>query len=265
MKNAKTRHKHDLYQESVQNPEFEAPFLQRVYRAARKKKATRFQEDFCGTAVLLSEWVKRNKDGIGRGVDLHAPTLKWGRSQIKKNLNEEQRSRIDLLEANVLDPSDFKPDITAALNFSYFIFKERPLLKSYFERVREDLADEGIFVLDIYGGPEAQKVQEDDPSEREGFFYVWDQAHFNPITGDYRCHIHFEFEDGGRKKKAFTYDWRLWTLPEIIDLLREVGFEEPLVYWEGTDEKTGSGNDEFNVSKVGDDSDAWIAYVVAPK
>ena len=59
------------------------------------------------------------------------------------------------------------------------------------------------------------------------------------------CHIHFSFPDGSKIKKAFTYDWRLWTLPEIRELLLEAGFQRATVYWEGTNEETEEGDGEF--------------------
>ena len=60
-----------------------------------------------------------------------------------------------------------------------------------------------------------------------------------------RCHIHFKFPDGSRIKNAFSYDWRLWTLPEVQELLAEAGFDRITVYWQGTDEETGEANGEF--------------------
>lgn len=31
-------------------------------------------------------------------------------------------------------------------------------------------------------------------------------------------------------KHAFTYHWKMWTIPEILELLREAGFEEVHVW-----------------------------------
>ena len=79
-----------------------------------------------------------------------------------------------------------------------------------------------------------------------------------------RTHIHFEFPDGSKIKKAFTYEWRLWTAPEICELLLEAGFENPVVYWEQEDED-GEGNGEYCPESKGDADLAWISYIVAPK
>lgn len=260
---AKRRHKHDLYQEAVQNPGFEVDFFQRIFRQYRGSAPKRLQEDFCGTALLCCEWVKRVKDGRAYGVDLDRATLDWGIEHNLSKLEKRDVERIELAEANVLDASRFRPDIVAALNFSWFVFKARSDLLAYFRRVRRTLSPRGVFVLDIYGGPEAQRPQEE-PRDQDGFTYVWDQAKYNPITGDYVCHIHFDFPDGSRMRRAFSYEWRLWNLPETLDILRDAGFENPIVYWEGT-AQNGSGNGVYRPSKSGDDSTAWVSYIVAPK
>ena len=80
-----------------------------------------------------------------------------------------------------------------------------------------------------------------------------------------RCHIHFAFPDGSRLKKAFTYDWRLWTLPEIRELLDEAGFSRITVYWEGIDKKTGEGNGKYKPATVGEADPGWIVFITAEK
>ena len=79
------------------------------------------------------------------------------------------------------------------------------------------------------------------------------------------CHIHFEFPDKSRLEKAFSYDWRLWTLPEIRELLSEAGFADITVYWEGTDEESNEGNGIFEPTESGDADPGWICYIVAEK
>ena len=98
----------------------------------------------------------------------------------------------------------------------------------------------------------------------DGFTYIWEQAEFHPVTNHMRCHIHFKFPDGSKIKKAFTYEWRLYTAPEIRDLLLEAGFSKVTVYWEGEDED-GEGNGEFTPDAEGTPDLAWIAYIVAEK
>jgi len=99
----------------------------------------------------------------------------------------------------------------------------------------------------------------------DGFTYYWEQRKFNPITFEALCHIHFKFPDGSKMKRAFTYDWRMWTLPEIRETLADAGFAKSTVYWEGTDEKTGEGNDIYTPTEEGEDDPSWIVYIVAEK
>jgi hypothetical protein len=153
-------------------------------------------------------------------------------------------------------------DIVLAMNFSYWIFKDRQTMVRYFRHVYEYLAEDGIFFLDSFGGPEAIQEMEED-TEYDGFTYVWDQHRFNPITGEGLFYIHFKFDDGSKIKKAFVYDWRVWTLPELTEMLNEAGFSAS-VYWEGTD-KDGEGDGVFTRSDVGEADDSWIAYIVAEK
>jgi hypothetical protein len=66
-------------------------------------------------------------------------------------------------------------------------------------------------------------------------------------------------------KRAFTYEWRLWTLPEIRELLEEAGFSKVTVYWEGTDEETGEGDGKYYPSLQGDADPSWVCYLTAEK
>lgn len=258
---SRKRDRHQLYQISVQNTKSEVAFMRRVFRKTRGREARTLREDFCGTAILSATWVERVPEGRAQGVDLDLPTLEYARRVNVEPLGD-RAERVELIHGNVLEPGKSRPDVVAAYNFSYFIFKKRGELLEYFRKVRGSLGSEGIFFLDIYGGPEAQFIQEEETDHGE-FTYVWDQARYNPITGEILCHIHFDFEDGPRMKRAFTYDWRLWGLPEVQDALAEAGFSQVDVYWEGTDRESGEGNGVFKKSLQGDNSLCWVAYIVA--
>ena len=104
-----------------------------------------------------------------------------------------------------------------------------------------------------------------DKTKNKGFTYLWEQASFNPVTSEMVCHIHFRFPDGSKMRRAFSYEWRLWTLPEIRELLAEAGFSRSAVYWEGTDDDTGEGDGEFTASEKGEADPAWVVYIVAEK
>ena len=67
-------------------------------------------------------------------------------------------------------------------------------------------------------------------------------------------------------KRAFTYEWRYWTMPELKDLLREAGFSWVQSYFEQTDDEEGEGNGEYELDETGKSAEncaGWIAYIIA--
>ena len=73
-------------------------------------------------------------------VDLDDEVLEWGRLNNLSQLSMEEQSRIELLEEDVLDTAPELADIVLAMNFSYYIFDQRAVMRQYFESVREALA-----------------------------------------------------------------------------------------------------------------------------
>lgn len=259
---AQQANRHDYYERSVQTPDVDAQFLDRTFRRISGRRAHVLREDFCGTAALCAEWVKRHRQHRAYGIDLCEKTLNYG---IRKHVVPlgEQAARITLMRRDVREAVDFRADIACAFNFSYFAFKQRSILRDYLATVREGLADDGLLFLDSFGGPESMDLREE-CTEHDDFTYVWDQDDFNPITHDIRCYIHFEFPDGSALRRAFRYDWRLWQIPEVEDIAREAGYRDFIVYWEGTDDE-GEGNGIFRPTRKGDDAEAFIAYMVCVK
>jgi len=281
--NAQLADRHDLYQRAVQCVEAEIDFVDRVYSKLRGKKASLLREDFCGTANTSCEWVRRRPGNFAVGVDLHAPTLAWGIKHNLSRLTDEERTRVELRKEDVLraggEPPEGAPakgpgfDAVLAMNFSYWCFKERAQMVAYYAAVHASLKKDGLFFLDIFGGSDSMReVQEPRKiAARPGggygsppFTYVWDHNHYDPVSGDMRCYIHFRFADGSELKKAFKYEWRLWTIPEIRDILTDAGFSTSTVYWEGTDKK-GKGNGVFKPAKHGEACQSFIAYIVAER
>jgi SAM-dependent methyltransferase len=260
---AKTADRHVLYGLSVQNVEAEIDFVEQTFESLRGRKAGLIREDFCGTANSACEWVRRRRGNRAVGVDLCAETLAWAREHNLSTLSDEERGRVTLLERDVRDPGPGGrgADVVLAMNFSYWIFKQRAEMVGYFRSVRESLGKGGVFILDHYGGSDALTETEED-REIDGFTYVWDQHRYNPINGDMTCYIHFKFPDGTKMKRAFEYHWRHYTLPEIRDCLLDAGFRTTIVYWEGEDED-GEGNGEFAPAEEGDADMAFITYIVA--
>jgi len=258
--------RHQLYEYSVQYAESEIDFVDDTYRSLKGRRARLLREDFCGTANVCCEWVRRRKSNRAIGVDIDGEVLDWGRANRLKALSGPQRKQLDLRQDNVLKVKTEAPDVISAMNFSYWLFKERGQLKRYFKRVRAALADDGVLFLDAYGGYDSFReiVEEREIEEAGGFTYIWEQEKYEPISGGLICHIHFAFPDDSRLDQAFSYDWRLWTLPEIRELLDEVGFSNVTVYWQGWDED-GEPDGVFQPVQEGEADAGWICYLTAEK
>lgn len=252
--------KFELYERSVQDPPTDVHFMQRVFRKERGMAPTSLREDFCGTAMLCAAWVKDKPERTALGVDLHGPTLRYGKKKHLDPLGDDSE-RVQLLQQNVLEPVTPKVDAVAAFNFSYCTFKTRQDLLTYATNVYQGLKPGGAFFLDIHGGTESF-VEVEESTKHKGFTYVWDQCPYDAINGFGKRYIHFRFPDGTELHRAFSYDWRVWTLPEVRDILLDAGFSRVDVYWEGADEN-GDGNGIFRRTKRAENEESWVAYMVA--
>ena len=262
-KHADLADKHELYEQSVQSTEFEYEFVDSNFKRIRKRTAKHLREDFCGTGKMCCEWVRGRRSNEAIGVDLDPEVLKWGRAHHIEALTAKQKARVSLMKDNVLSVETEKMDIVLAMNFSWQIFEQRERLKRYFVSVRESLVDDGIMFLDIFGGYDAYKELKE-KTKHKWFTYVWEQASYDPISGHMVCNIHFHFKDGSKLKKAFHYEWRLWSLPELKELLVEAGFANVTVYWQGwKEDDEPDGN--FLPAEKGDADAGWICMVSAEK
>ena len=261
--------KFKCYQKSVQTPDHEIEFFEQAYRDFYRRKPYSLREDFCGTFAVCCEWVKSHARRTAIGIDLCDETLDWGRDHNLAKLTETQQSRIRLLLQDVRKRNRPQVDVLAAQNFSFWIFKTRAEVIEYFKIARSNLNSNGIMVLDMMGGGEC--YEEDLVDKRtivkgkKGFKYEWKQASFNPITADAKFNISFKFSDGSKIKKAFEYDWRFWTLPEVREMLDEAGFSENHVYWEIEDEDDPDIDGTWERSEEAPSDPSWVCYIVAAK
>ncbi|MCY2961561.1 MAG: class I SAM-dependent methyltransferase [Planctomycetota bacterium] len=261
---ARTADKYELYQLAVQSPEHDLAFVARHYRRERGREPLHLREDFCGTAFLSATWVKGHKDRTAEGYDLDATTLAWSREHNLAPLGAAAQ-RVALHQRDVRVRGDRPADIRLAQNFSYCIFKTRAEMVEYFRCVHRGLAKDGLFALDIYGGTEATEEMEEERKVEGGFTYVWDQHRYLPGTNDYTCHIHFRFRDGTEMKRAFTYEWRFWSMPEIKELLREAGFRDVRSYFEQSNAHD-EGSGIYKLDETGascQNCAGWVAYILA--
>ncbi len=259
--------RHRLYELAVQCPESEVDFVAATFKRLRGRKARLLREDFCGTANVCCEWVKRSPKNRAIGVDLDEEVLGWGAAHNLAGLKPGARARVSLLREDVLSVRTEPVDLVSAMNFSYWLLQDRATLLRYFESVRDSLKDDGVFFLDAYGGYDSHREIEetrDIDDGGEGFVYVWNQAAFDPITHTMDCNISFRFHDGSEMPAAYSYSWRFWSLPEIRDLLEEAGFHNVTVYWQGWDDE-GEPDGDFKPVTRGVADAGWIAYLTAEK
>lgn len=259
-----TKLKHELYESSVQNFEVDVDFINQEYEKNFGTQPKTLREDFGGTGALACHWVTQGNEHRAYAIDLDPEPMNYGMQHHRVKLNDEQKKRVEYVEGNVLASQSFKTDVVVAFNFSYFIFKDRPLLLKYFKGVYDSLENRGSFFVDIFGGTECgeELVEE---TEHEDHTYYWDCEKFNPLTNEVLYYIHFKtHNDGVKYERVFTYDWRHWSPREIMEVMEEAGFSTVKTYWEG-DDGEGSGDGEFYESTEEENCESWVTYIAGFK
>ncbi|XP_071729759.1 uncharacterized protein [Rutidosis leptorrhynchoides] len=297
--------KFSLYQQSVQSPKGDISYLQKFFLTYVGGRAPlHLQEDFCGTALLSTEWLRSDSRRTAIGLDLDVEALEWCIENNVNKIGADLSSRIFLYHGNVLQPQEAKlvksnlqnvmnnltienkdtnsepvaisetlppRDIICAFNYSCCCLHSRRELVSYFKHARNALSKKGgIFVMDLYGGTSSEcelRMQRRFPN----FTYTWEQAGFDIVQRKTRISLHFTLQ----KKKlrhAFSYSWRLWSLPEIKDCMEEAGFRS-VHFWMRqmpdsqnikSIEGFGAGQDiKYEEVTSFQQQDSWNAYIVA--
>ena len=254
-----------LYEEAVQAPEVDVRFLEGLFESSFSDEPKRLREDFCGGAAVCCAWVQQGEQREAWGVDIDAATLAWGRDNNLARMRESERNRVHLVEADVRSSGVDAVDLICAQNFSYCVFHTRAELLDYFRRCYVGLAARGLFVVDLFGGYESIEDDREDVTDHDDFYYVWEQHRYDPINARGIYKIHFRFPDGSALEDAFVYDWRLWTIPEVREVMIEAGFDRADVYWEEEDPETHEGTGTYTLQTSGDCDPAWNAYIVGAK
>ncbi len=263
--------RHTLYQEAVQDPETEVYNFTKFYTDIRGKKPLSMKEDYCGTGYLAAEWAKSDPERTSIGVDYDAETIDWGQTHNVDTAGADVARRVSLIKGDVRDTIEPQVDITCGLNFSYCIFETRDELRGYFEKAHAGLKDDGMLILDMFGGTECYaELEEETELEANDATYIWEHVSFNPINNHVECAIHFDFSDGSRMENAFTYVWRFWSLIEIKELLLEAGFSKVRIFWEefeedDDDEEFMEGTGEYFEATEVENQESWMVYIVAEK
>lgn len=258
-------HKLALYEAAVQHAAAEVDFMQRAYTHYNDRELpVLLKEDFAGSAGLARMWVQAGDDNQAVTVDRHAPTVRWAARQATRELGH-RAADLHLLCDDVLAVRSPRVDVVAALNFSSFYCHTRDDMLAYLRHARRSLLPGGIVVLDAFGGPGAMRVGEQSrgftlPDGEQGT-YVWQQRNFDAVTDHIDCRIHFHLSAGRSIQNAFRYDWRLWSLPELVDLMQAARFSRVDVWCDAR----GTSSGRFAPSRHMAPREDWVAYVVGQR
>lgn len=219
---SRTYDAHDLYERTVQDAERTVELLRALHGADPRVLG----EDFAGSAALSRAWVERGADHRAFAVDLDAAALARG---------SHPRITARVLDVRSPEIVEFGPcDVVHAGNFSIGELGSREELVEWARNARARLAPVGIVALDTYGGESAWRVG---ALERRRILgdgteirWVFEQRSADPRTARVVNALSFRVVRAGEvvasHPDAFVYRWRLWSIPEIVDVLREVGFAD---------------------------------------
>src|SRR5688572_18417719 len=116
---AATSDKHELYELAVQEPEAESDLIDQVWKERRGRLAHSIREDFCGTAAVCVDWIKRRRNNTAFGVDIDPGVLKWAGDRARRVLKPAQLQRLRLIQGDVRTTRADPVDSVLAMNFSY--------------------------------------------------------------------------------------------------------------------------------------------------
>jgi hypothetical protein len=259
--------KYSLYERAIQSPAEDVELYLKMFQKIAGKTSPEpriLREDFCGTFAFACAWVKISSSHHALALDLDPKPLAYGKKNHFSELSLSEKSRLRPLQKNVLSVTTPRADLVVAGNFSLFAIKDWYDLVEYFKNVRASMNSEGMFFLEIAGGPEFIEKGEDKRLVRSKdtgkFTYIWEQKSFDPISNEGKYAIHFRLESGKYLRNAFTYDWRIWSIPELRLALQQAGFSRSEVLWEKM--IAGEGTNEYYPTKRAPNHEFWLSYVV---
>lgn len=219
--------RYDLYELCVQTPEDLAPLLAAIHGGDPMVLG----EDFCGTAALSACWVGAASGRRAVVVDHDAEPL----------ARVTRQESIEIVRGDVIrdtSPDRHRVDVLYTGNFSIGEMHTRRELLDYLRHARARLGTGGIFVCDTYGGEtsfQTGSVERDHPlPDGRIVRYAWEQREADQLTGEVVDVMHFRVLRNGVVEQdlpdAFVYRWRLRSVPELRDAMRDAGFVSTDVY-----------------------------------
>lgn len=269
----------DRYRWATQDPVAQAAVLAEIHRRMRDgREALILREDFAGNGADSVAWVAGGRGRRAVAVDADPATVAHGRARALRLLGK-RAERIEWFADDVhavAPPQTPHADVCSVLNFSIGYLHSRAALLRYLGHTRSALAQGGVLVLNTFGGPDALRPHCDRhaivPGREKGaavlgpFDYLWETRHYDAATARIDCRIHFEWNEpaGSRRRidDAFVYHWRLWSLPELTEALREAGFRRAQI-WRHTIRQTREGpRGWLRPVRQLREAPVWVAYVV---
>lgn len=230
-----------------------APFLEAVHGGRPRV----LREDFCGSGGVCRAWVNLGPTRRAIGVDLDPEPLRQ-----LEGVGGVTTRRGDVLAVAA------KADVLSATNFPIGYWHTRRELLRYLRHARSCLRPGGVFVCDTYGGATAFTVgsvtRDHHLSDGRRVRYTWEQRQADPLTGMVLDVLHFRVDRGGDVlqdvPEAFTYRWRLWSVPELRDAMRDAGFTRSSVYADLADAVDTEGR--TYVRPVADPAELDASFIV---
>ena len=273
------------YRWAMQDPETNAVVLRSKSEQLRPgREPMVLREDFAGTSAESVAWVALRRGRRAVAVDLDAPTLEWAQHRATRLLGS-RASEVQFVQADVRSagPPEVPPaDIISVLNYSILYLHESEELRSYLRQAVSGLALDGILVLNTFGGPARTQPgttrrrvtpQPRLPSEPPfpKFDYFWEVRSYDCASKRLDCRIHFAVPDRTAPQgihevsDAFRYNWRLWSVRELVAACIESSFSEAQVWRHTYDPSKGQAG--VFLGRIDPDSvdalENWTAYIVA--
>lgn len=283
----------DCYELCVQSPRHVTALLAAIH----DNQPRVLQEDFCGTAAVSRRWVIEGEDRVAHAIDLDGEVVAKARALVEAMPALAQR-RLEIMQGDcitagaspdatrrgaeqVTSPASslrggviHAPDVIFVGNFSIGYIAERGALVAYLRACKRRLDagnggfGGGVFCCDLYGGASAFRlgaIERRHPSRgREIIRYVWRHEAADPRTARVVNSISFRVEVDGEivqeLPRAFVYEWRLWSLSELTDAMREAGFADVQVY---KDLNIAPGQPAIAVQSAEELPEDWVVLVAA--
>lgn len=237
-----------LYEHCVQNIPMTLRMVEAMHAAHARSPARILHEDFSGSAAFAHAWCQSNPKRTALAIDMdpeaHADGTPHPRlARLTADLTRLPRTlRPDSSSARAARTNLSKADIIYAGNFATCEVHTRDALVAYLSRARQRLDADGVFICDLYAGPGAWRTGETRVTHpplpelpRYRVAYTWRQREADLLRGLVANEIDFALLNAKgvaihELVNAFTYHWRLWSIPEMREAMAHAGFKDVDVY-----------------------------------